>query len=73
MVPSLTLIAHFFSVTKAIGHIHWETLFPYIKENPSIFWVLIHSSQAINDKALAAWEQEIKTKENVTNFRIWVD
>merc|ERR1719310_1686493 len=32
---------------RAQGHIHWQDLFPVIKENPDNFFVLIHSSQAM--------------------------
>lgn len=52
---------------------HWDSLFPFIKENPDIHWVLIHSSQAITDATLAAFEAQIKETEKVKNFTIWVD
>jgi hypothetical protein len=60
-------------VTKQIGHMHWDSLFPLIKEYPSIFWVLIHSSQAISDETLMEFEAHIKETEKVTNFKLWVD
>jgi len=56
-----------------IGHIHWDSIWPFIRNYPDIFFVLIHSSQALTSQYLENFEEKIKTENpEVQNFKIWV-
>jgi len=53
-IQQLLLSAQFILQTKKkpkevhdIGHIHWDAIWPIIKQNPGTFFVLIHSSLSI--------------------------
>jgi len=54
--------------TKAIGHMHWDSLVPYIEKHQEISWVLIHSSQSLTDIQLRTFEKEVKEQKGISNF-----
>jgi len=56
-----------------IGHIHWDSIWPIIIQNPKIFFILIHSSQSLTAHYLGEFEAEMKrANPGVENFKIWV-
>jgi len=54
-----------------MGHIHWNSIFPIIKANNNIFFVLIHFSQSCSISYLSEFSKHVNEAEGVSNFHIF--
>ena len=51
------------------GHIHWDHLKPYVKENPHTFFILIHFSRQYTDQDIVQYI----VLNGLPNVLLWLD
>ena len=54
-------------------HVHWNDIFPIIKNNPDNFFVLIHHSKGIKNGFFEKFQSKITEDYSINNFKIWLN
>jgi ribonuclease Z len=54
-------------------HIHWNSLEPFVVQNPKVTFMLFHFSQRYKDKEIAEYFDGVIAKKQLTNLHYWVN